>query len=126
MNFEFSRVYRKGQFTAGRHLVLHYLRRSGPVNRLGVTASRKIKGSVQRNRIKRLLRESYRLLEGRLAVGYDLVLVGRETADKPEYDKISQEMTRLFQKAGLFQASPAAPGAASATSGTITGEESGE
>lgn len=110
LNYEFSRVYHKGHFISGRHVVLHYLRRSGPQNRLGVTASRKIRGSVRRNRVKRLLRESYRLMEHRLATGYDLVLVGRETTDEPDYHKISREMDRLFQKAGLqVPASPCEP-----------------
>lgn len=101
MNYEFSRVYNKGRFLAGRHVVLHYLRRPGSNNRLGVTASRKIKGSVRRNRIKRLLRESYRLLENQLQPGFDLILVGRETQDQLCYDIVSREVHSLLQRAGL-------------------------
>lgn len=103
MNYEFSRVYNKGRFLAGRHVVLHYLRRPGNTNRLGVTASRKIKGSVRRNRIKRLLRESYRLMEDRLMPGYDLILVGRDTADQPDYCVISQEVSNLLQRSGIHR-----------------------
>ena len=91
MNYEFSRVYNRGRFVSGRHVVVHYLRRAGKGNRLGVTASRKIKGSVRRNRMKRLLRESYRLFEGNLHQGYDIILVGRDTPDRPDYYLISQE-----------------------------------
>jgi ribonuclease P protein component len=101
MNYAFTRVYRKGRFLSGRFVVLHYLRRSGPYNRLGVTASRKVAGSVRRNRIKRLLRESYRQLEDQLATGYDLILVGRETAEKPNLGQIHPEVQRLIQRAGL-------------------------
>jgi len=108
MNYEFSRVYSKGRFLAGRHVVLHYLRRSGRVNRLGVTASRKIKGSVRRNRIKRLLRESYRLLENNLTVGYDLILVGRDTTDLPDYLTVSQEVQNLLQRSGIIRPPPKA------------------
>jgi len=104
MNYEFARVYHKGRYLSGRYAVLHYLRRPGRVNRLGVTASRKIKGSVRRNRIKRLLRESYRLTEDQLAAGYDLILVGRETADKPDYQAVSRDVRRLLQKSGICQA----------------------
>jgi ribonuclease P protein component len=112
LNYEFSRVYHKGHFVSGRHVVVHYLRRAGQVNRLGVTASRKIRGSVPRNRIKRLLRESYRLMEDRLATGYDLVLVGRESGDAPDYHVISREMVRLFQKAGIHSVEAAPAGQA--------------
>jgi ribonuclease P protein component len=101
MNYEFTRIYNKGRFLAGRHVVLHYLRRPGSINRLGVTASRKIKGSVRRNRVKRLLRESYRLLEDRLVPGYDLILVGRDTPDQPNYQIVSQEVGSLLAKAGI-------------------------
>lgn len=101
MNYEFSRVYSKGRYLAGRHVVLHYLRRSGRINRLGVTASRKIKGSVRRNRIKRLLRESYRLYEDNLTVGYDLILVGRDSAVLPDYRTVSQEVQNLLQRSGI-------------------------
>jgi ribonuclease P protein component len=117
LNYEFSRVYHKGHFVSGRHVVLHYLRRTGQANRLGVTASRKIKGSVQRNRIKRLLRESYRLMEHQLATGYDLVLVGRDANDEPDYHVVSRELARLFRKAGIHNGDDAAPAAQAEVSG---------
>lgn len=101
LNYEFSRVYNKGRYLAARHVVIHYLRRPGRPNRLGVTASRKIKGSVRRNRMKRLLRESYRLLEDQLFEGYDLVLVARDGKDLPDYHIVSREVSHLLQKAGL-------------------------
>lgn len=101
LNYEFSRVYNKGRYLAARHVVIHYLRRPGRPNRLGVTASRKIKGSVRRNRMKRLLRESYRLLEDQLLEGYDLVLVARDGKDLPDYHIVSREVSHLLQKAGL-------------------------
>lgn len=101
LNYEFSRVYQRGRYLAGRYVVLHYIRRPGRPNRLGVTASRKIKGSVHRNRIKRLLRESFRQIEGQLAAGYDLILVGRDTPDRPDFRTVSGEVSRLLNKAGI-------------------------
>lgn len=104
LNYEFSRVYSKGRFIAGRYVVLHYLRRPGRANRLGVTASRKIKGSVHRNRMKRLLRESYRQLDMHLQPGYDMILVGRETEDRPDCGIIRQDVERLLRRAGISRA----------------------
>ncbi len=103
MNYEFSRVYHKGRYLAGRYVVLHYLKRPGRSNRLGVTASRRIKGSVLRNRIKRLLRESYRQIEDQLSQGFDLILVGRETPEPPDYHAICQELERLLTRSGICQ-----------------------
>jgi ribonuclease P protein component len=91
-NYEFARVYQKGHHVAGRLVVLHYLRRKRADNRLGVTASRQVNGSVPRNRIKRLLRESYRLNEPFIRPGFDLILVGRASADHPKLAQVEQEM----------------------------------
>ena len=101
MNYEFSRVYQKGRYLSGRHVVLHYLRRNGKINRLGVTASRKINGSVKRNRLKRLLRESYRLIEPEILPGYDLILVGRESQEPPNLHLLQPEVRQLIRRAGL-------------------------
>ncbi|MBP8990124.1 MAG: ribonuclease P protein component [Clostridia bacterium] len=101
-NHEFSRVYRKGRFISDQHVVLHYLKRGGGKVRLGVTASSKIRKSVQRNRIKRLLRESYRTVEKQIKPGYDLILVGRNTATQPDLHQIQPEVVRLLRRAGLL------------------------
>lgn len=103
MNYEFSRVYQKGRYLSGRYVVLHYLRRNGSQNRLGITASRKVNGSVRRNRMKRLLRESYRLVEDQVRPGYDLILVGRDSVVPPDLKTVSPEVARLLQRAGLYR-----------------------
>lgn len=107
-NYEFARVYQKGQHVAGRLVVLHYLRRRRPGVRLGVTASRQVSGSVRRNRIKRLLRESYRLNEAHIRPGFDLILVGRASTEKPGLALVEQDMVRLLRRAGLWIDQPAA------------------
>ena len=102
MNYEFSRIYRKGRFVAGRHVVLHYLRRPGNPKRLGVTTSRQVRSSVRRNRIKRLLRESYRQIENQIPEGYDLILVGRNSTELPDYDQIRTDVLKLLRRAKLI------------------------
>jgi len=74
------------------------------VNRLGVTSSRKIRGAVKRNRVKRLLRENYRLLEPELRGGYDLILMMKDLDPLPDYSQIEKEMRSLFKRAGLIRA----------------------
>lgn len=103
MNYEFSRVYKKGRFVSGRYLVVHYLRRRGRFKRLGVTASRQVKNSVGRNRVKRLLRESYRAIEDQVCDGYDLILVGRNNKKDPGCQQMQTEMLKLLNKAGLLE-----------------------
>lgn len=102
-NYEFARVYQKGRFLSSRFVVLHYLKRQGKQMRLGITASRQISGSVQRNRVKRLLRESYRLVEERVKPGYDMILVGRNTREDPGLQGVMPDVMRLLRRAGIYR-----------------------
>jgi ribonuclease P protein component len=74
-------VFRHGRSHAGRELVLYVFPRSeeGPP-RLGLSVSRKVGGAVDRNRVKRLLREAFAVESGRLAEGTDVVVVARPDA----------------------------------------------
>lgn len=77
---EFDRVYRDGSSSATRHLVLYSFPRQQDEEagvRLGVSASRKIGSSVERNRVKRVLREAFWDLSDRLPDDHDFVLVAR-------------------------------------------------
>jgi ribonuclease P protein component len=77
---EFDRVYREGSSHANRFLVVYSFPRSEEAEgdpRLGVSVGRKVGGAVERNRIKRALRETFWGLEGELPQGHDFVLVAR-------------------------------------------------
>src|SRR5580700_3191708 len=78
---EFERVYRQGRSTANRHLVLYtFPNQSSSRPRLGLSVSRKVGGAVERNRVKRLLREAFAQIESELRPGQDIVVVARPDA----------------------------------------------
>lgn len=71
----------------------------GPV-RVGFTVSRKVGNAVERNRVRRRLREVVRLFgKGRMHSGYDYVLVGRQAALSLPFDRITHDFERALRRA---------------------------
>ena len=101
-NREYLRVYKKGRYYAGRNLVLYALKNKYGINRLGISVSGKIGKSVKRNRIRRLIRENYRLCEEQLKDGFDIVFTARKTEKMPDFHDIKKEMEAHLRKLDLI------------------------
>ena len=102
-NHLFRRAYNRGKTAANSCLAL-YIRRNGQKsNRLGLTVSTKVGGAVVRNRIRRRLREIYRLHEDRLVLGRDVVIVARVRAASSDYHQLERSFLKLADKLGLLK-----------------------
>ncbi len=98
----FRRMYAKGKSAVTPTLVL-YCRKNGlGYNRLGLTVGAKVGKAVIRNRIRRRLRECYRLREDELKTGYDVVLVARGRAADARYQELSRHFGSLLKRLELL------------------------
>lgn len=96
---EFLETQRCGMRRPGRFLVVIVARRQEGPTRLGVTVSRKVGPAVVRNRVKRLVREAFRLHRHELPAGLDLVVVARHGASEATLGEILRELLKAVGSA---------------------------
>jgi ribonuclease P protein component len=101
---DFERVYRQGRSHANRLLVVYtFPRGDDEPPRLGLSVSRSVGGAVDRNRVKRLVREAFRVLAPGLPPGHDIVVVARpdarEVAEREGLAGIQAALTELLGQA---------------------------
>lgn len=109
---EFDRVFRRGQRLDGRLFTLVVAPNGGDEDRLGLAVSRKVGGSVQRNRAKRLLREGFRTLlrQGREAL--DVVVLAKPELATLGLREVRRELEQRLRRAGRVSSGRASPAAA--------------
>jgi ribonuclease P protein component len=102
-NIEFQRVYSRGRYSVSKFLVVYVLSNNSDKTRVGITTSKKVGKAVNRNRIRRLIKENLRLLSDNLVKGVDLVIVARQAEDEVSFKKIGQELKFLLKKLNLLK-----------------------
>lgn len=102
LNHIFRRLYATASYANG-HLVLYARKNHSQSNRVGITVSKKLGGAVIRNRVRRRLREVYRLHEEQFAPGWDIVIVARSRCIKAEFAALTNAYLSLAEKAGILK-----------------------
>ncbi len=97
--WEYEAVYRRGNRLRGKQFSLICLSVAGPANRLGISIHG-IKGAVKRNRIKRIIREFYRLNRAVLPAATDMVLTVRNGFRPDSPDEVKKAVFALLKTAG--------------------------
>ena len=110
---DFDAVYRRGKSAASRHLVVYVFDRpadervDAPGPRLGLSVSRKVGGAVERNVVKRALREQFAAISAFVPVGSDVVLIARaglaEYVEERGSAAVGERMRELLEKLGLLE-----------------------
>ncbi len=96
-NDDFRLVYSKGRSKANRFFILYILKTGNDYNRIGVSVSKKVGNSVERHRIKRLVKESYRLQEKMFNSGLDIVVIARSGAADLKYTDVESALLHLMK-----------------------------
>ena len=104
LNHIFQRLYHTSGCANGL-LVLYARKNRGDTNRVGITVSKKLGKAHVRNRMRRRLREVYRLNEEKFLPGWDIVVVARTKAVFADFETLTRAYLHLAEKAGLLKTS---------------------
>lgn len=99
---EFKNVYNSGKSLADQYIVMYFLKNGLNINRVGFSVSKKIGKSVVRNHIRRLMNESFRLLDVDLNRGFDIIFIARNKVTGADFHIIQQSMKRLLKKTPIL------------------------
>ena len=98
---DFEALGRHGTARSTRLLVLRSLRTNGPETRVGLSTPRSLGGAVQRNRVRRRLRELIRERRGTIGTGWDLLLIARPEAASASYAELRAAFGSLVERSGI-------------------------
>ena len=94
-NRDFRIVYQQGKSYANKFFIMYVLENDQPCNYLGISVSKKVGNSVVRHRIKRLVREAYRLHEDMFNSGLNIVVIARPAARDVTYREVVSAIMHL-------------------------------
>lgn len=98
---DFDALGRQGTARSNRLLVLRSLRTNGSATRIGLSTPRALGGAVQRNRVRRRLRQALREQISTLGSGWDLLVVARPAAASVSYDELREAVRSLAERSGI-------------------------
>ncbi len=100
---EFDRIFKKGAYFSERFLALKTVENNLEISKFGFIVSNKIsKKAVERNRIKRLLREVVRLKYNEIKPGFDAIFIFRGKEVKKSFDEVDTVVENLLKRSGLL------------------------
>lgn len=99
---DFDKIYKNGKSIGDKYVVLFYRENELGYNRTGFLATKKVGNSVLRNRARRLMKESYRHIIGKLPEGYDFIIIARNTINEKKCMDVEKSLYSAFKRTGLI------------------------
>jgi len=100
-NHLFRRLYTRGKSAVVGTIAVYVRRNNRNYNRLGLTVGTKVGKAVRRNKVRRRIREAYRIHEDQMRTGWDIVVVARTRAAFATYERLERELLKLLDKLGV-------------------------
>ena len=100
-NHLFRRLYSKGKSAAAPTVAVYVRPNRLAKSRLGVTVGTKVGKAVRRNKVRRRIREAYRIHEETMTTGWDIVVVARVRSAFAGYAELERDLLRLLDKLGV-------------------------
>ena len=103
-NNEFKYIFLNGKYYRGKYLEVFFLKNNLEINKLGLAISKKIGKSVIRNRLRRLIKENYRLKEKNIKMGYTFVFLWNKniSVELASFENIKTDMEILLEKVDVL------------------------
>ena len=103
-NYEFKNLFSKGKFYSGKYINMYIKETSSYYNRFGIAISKKQGKAVYRNRIKRLIRENYKVFEEKIKQGSNILIIINKNRDIREisYYNINEDFENILNKANIM------------------------
>ena len=103
-NYRFRLLYNKGSSSALKTLAVYVLKsKKKNKNQIGITVSKKLGKAVARNRMRRRLKEAYRINESRFATGFDIVIVARRACHSAPFEMVERDLLGCLKKLGVLK-----------------------
>ena len=99
---EFKKVFSEGRRIEGNNLIIFILKNDYNFNRPGIIIKKETGKAVVRNKIKRRLREAFRLINKKLSPGYDIIILAKFNIRESGYFEICHDLESLFNKGKLL------------------------
>ena len=101
-NYEFKRLYKSGKSFVNSVLAIYVRKNRLDHNRVGITVTVKLGSAPVRNKVRRRIKEAYRINEQTFMTGFDIVIVARQKAVTSDFHKIESALLSLFSQMGVL------------------------
>lgn len=103
-NYQFRNILKSGKYYRGNYIDIYIKRNNKKINYIGIAVGVKIAKAVKRNRIKRLIRENYRLLEHKMSLGYNIIFICKKNkkVEDINFYNIKEDIQKILKKAEIL------------------------